>query len=163
MRPNPYAGFPPLTIRPGDGIGPVRLGASRQEVEEILEKLHGADVETFQRDAANWLGCSKPETIAFGWGLVIRYDVTDHVAEVMVDPGTGYPFRLLDSDPSAVSASELLEAVGGVVAPDPYGDLPDGDLPEIGLYLWNATTDADWRTGETVRRWMTVSVSPAKR
>ena len=134
-------------IRPGNGIGPVEIGMSRDEAKRAMEKT-GRRVESFVR----WE--NTPPVLAMQENsFQVYFDRSDRVKEIEVmgpsSDGQGFgeepPFAALYGtvDVFRTRASKLVDVVSQDAAPDPTAEEHGAAfaVPTIGISLWRESTE----------------------
>jgi hypothetical protein len=129
-------------IRPGRGIGPVRIGMSREEARLAMQAT-GQSVVSLERQM---LGMH-------GGAFRIHLDATARVESVEVvrgtptalQPGEELPFAALlgDVDVLRTPATDLVALVSRKTKPDPNGPDPGVtfEFPAVGLGFWRESPD----------------------
>ena len=128
-------------IRPGKGIGPVKLGMSRDEARHAMQ-ARGQRVVSLDR------GDPRPALAMHGNGFQVYFDAADrvHGVEVMrpysaaLRPGERLPFaaELEDVDVFQTPATDLVALVSRKTRLDPDSHDPGVtfEFPSIGLGFW---------------------------
>jgi len=128
-------------IRPGQGIGPVQIGMSRDEARRAMQAT-GQTVDTIDR------GDPRQALVMQGNGFQAYFDASDrvHAVEVMrpyldmhsIAGRPPFAARLGDVDVFRTPATHLVRIVSRVAPTDPHGEDPGVtfEFPTIGLDLW---------------------------
>jgi hypothetical protein len=133
-----------LEVRPGVGIGPIRIGMTHDEARAAgnAAGLRSAD---FKR-GANLVDqpASSPTDLSFGSQLFAYFNGGDVVEEVEVAVSGPLPVALFDVDLGAPSADVLraMQAHGRVDETDPEYPSTSAYV-ELGLSLWADVTVED--------------------
>ena len=145
-----------IDIRPGDGVGPVKLGMPRSQVQAVMQALPGAMNHADSRGKLDYY---------FGNSFQIEYDKADlvHFIGVSYHPGCGCTYSCQGRNLFDIPAEELFQ----------WFALMDGEpqqhtfnrneylFPNIIVTLWGADTQYDYYGGETREVYAQVGIGNA--
>ncbi len=135
--------MPQFAIEPKFGVGPIKLGMTRQEVHDAIASYRGNQLDQASHPSLDY---------AFGNSLQIEYSPDGFAQFIGIGyyTGCGCDYMLGERHIGDFSAAELFAVLAELDGDSTQQYNPDEyDFRNVRMTVWEADTQYDYRHGET--------------